>query len=811
MTQRVVNYTYGTGNPVLPDGSIDVRDGIDNLQSMDVFMNAPEDTYNQRDGKIVRTVAGMNNEFDSQILNMGFTRIGTFASGATLINPRQILLWDVADGGDGQEYGWSGAFPKVVPPDSTPASTGGIAVGAWMSRFDPKLSIQVRETLRRSYAEAGYNIVAGSFEAGGTLVNANDVLLREATGKAYTGPAGGVPAGTNPTAGGFTDRSTHINLTFDTVAKMQTYPAFVVGQKVEWNGYYSASDGGGNWGVVKAGAHVHDGGSIFSINPGLYVEANLKGVRVSILKFGAKGDFNPATGVGTVNLIFIQNAIKYVQTAGGGQVYAPPGGYYLGAAYKVGENPNLAINLLVGSIPSQGLPFVHGVHLKGVNANLYAGNTGRMVHFARAKKCSISGFAFYHYTGGPNGLIKALSSNCIRVSDSCEDIDIYRNYLTNYLAWGIDILSDAEDPASSYNMPKNIKIYRNTIKSRRGDGKWMASGWQDGTNDGTGSGWVIAVINGEDISIKNNILYGSIDLENNAPGQTFYNISMKQNDFRSGWVTPQTVLPSPSGDHWHDEPMNPRGALGAQEIRQGIYHVGVGLNSRSTNVVAEGNTFEKGHILFWQNYALKVINNHFKQGRIEVGYTKNGTEQITLAPVVTDNSAEQRHSDFPVGGFIGLKGLVPDAQIQRNSIESSDGFGVITEEQLAGSAVSGSSGNFDGNYSKIEFPIAVGTYRLFVVPLLTPVVEVDVSGFLHGGVGFATKKVYGGGWKNGADVNSGYVVTASVTQGTSITIGVPVEDSVGNFSLDIVIASSNGVVNVATTKGYANASIVKIA
>lgn len=39
MTQRVVNYTYGTGNPVLPDGSIDVRDGIDNLQSFDIFMN----------------------------------------------------------------------------------------------------------------------------------------------------------------------------------------------------------------------------------------------------------------------------------------------------------------------------------------------------------------------------------------------------------------------------------------------------------------------------------------------------------------------------------------------------------------------------------------------------------------------------------------------------------------------------------------------------------------------------------------------------------------------------------------------------
>ena len=215
MTHRVVNYTYGTGNPVLPNGSIDVRDGIDNLQSMDVLMNAPEDTYNQRDGHVVRTVAGMNNELDANILNMGFTRIGTFAAGATLTNPRQTLLWDIADGGDGQEYGWSGAFQKVVQPASTPASTGGISVGAWISRFDPELRIQVRESLRRSCAEAGFVLVNGSFEAGGTLLNANDVLLQEQTGKVFSGPAGDVAAGTNPTGGGFADMSEVIPFTFN--------------------------------------------------------------------------------------------------------------------------------------------------------------------------------------------------------------------------------------------------------------------------------------------------------------------------------------------------------------------------------------------------------------------------------------------------------------------------------------------------------------------------------------------------------------------------------------------------------------------
>ena len=43
-----------------------------------------------------------------------------------------------------------------------------------------------REALRRSYAEAGYHLVSGSFEAGATASNATDVVLFEAEGKAYS-------------------------------------------------------------------------------------------------------------------------------------------------------------------------------------------------------------------------------------------------------------------------------------------------------------------------------------------------------------------------------------------------------------------------------------------------------------------------------------------------------------------------------------------------------------------------------------------------------------------------------------------------
>ena len=79
--------------------------------------------------------------------------------------------------------------------------------------------VLTRESLRRSYAEAGLNLVGGSFESGGVLVNTNDVLLYETTGKAFSGPAGNVPAGTNPSTGGFVDRSEYILSSDISIAK----------------------------------------------------------------------------------------------------------------------------------------------------------------------------------------------------------------------------------------------------------------------------------------------------------------------------------------------------------------------------------------------------------------------------------------------------------------------------------------------------------------------------------------------------------------------------------------------------------------
>lgn len=94
---------------------------------------------------------------------------------------------------------------------SNPISMGSTPVGdpLWKAySFDAigKLTPQIRESLRRSYAEAGYNVV-GTFQEGFTLVNDSDVALDEATGKAFSGPSGAYVTGTNPWSGGFVDES----------------------------------------------------------------------------------------------------------------------------------------------------------------------------------------------------------------------------------------------------------------------------------------------------------------------------------------------------------------------------------------------------------------------------------------------------------------------------------------------------------------------------------------------------------------------------------------------------------------------------
>lgn len=75
---------------------------------------------------------------------------GSFEDGATL-NNNTDAVWYIAGG---QCYTWGGAFPKAVPADSTPTSTGGIGLGAWVSVGDA--------TLRRELASITGQLLVGS-------------------------------------------------------------------------------------------------------------------------------------------------------------------------------------------------------------------------------------------------------------------------------------------------------------------------------------------------------------------------------------------------------------------------------------------------------------------------------------------------------------------------------------------------------------------------------------------------------------------------------------------------------------------------
>lgn len=73
----------------------------------------------------------------------GFITINSFELGATITGRNQALRHME----DGKVYRWAGDLPKVVPPSSTPSSSGGIAGNAWLEVSDQILSDELVKTV----------------------------------------------------------------------------------------------------------------------------------------------------------------------------------------------------------------------------------------------------------------------------------------------------------------------------------------------------------------------------------------------------------------------------------------------------------------------------------------------------------------------------------------------------------------------------------------------------------------------------------------------------------------------------------------
>ncbi|CAM8099292.1 hypothetical protein ENINCK417B_22240 [Enterobacter intestinihominis] len=122
----------------LPVPSESPRDLKFNAGKIDEFVTSLVNTYIDRFGNEHYTIEGLRWLAQQAIAQYGWIPVGTFQAGATLTLPNQILK----DTTDGEYYRWDGSFlpsGKVVPNGSTPGTTGGVGVGAWISVGDSTL------------------------------------------------------------------------------------------------------------------------------------------------------------------------------------------------------------------------------------------------------------------------------------------------------------------------------------------------------------------------------------------------------------------------------------------------------------------------------------------------------------------------------------------------------------------------------------------------------------------------------------------------------------------------------------------------
>lgn len=175
----------------LPVPSESPRDLKFNAGKIDEFVTSLVNTYVDRFGNAHYTIEGLRWLAQQAIAEFGWIPLGTFQDGTTLTLPNQILK----DESDGEYYRWDGSFMpdgKVVPPGSTPSSTGG-GVGAWLSVGDAT----VRQWVKANYDESTYQqIQTGNFSTGTTVTSKFQAVYYPAASHWYrylgTIPSGGL-------------------------------------------------------------------------------------------------------------------------------------------------------------------------------------------------------------------------------------------------------------------------------------------------------------------------------------------------------------------------------------------------------------------------------------------------------------------------------------------------------------------------------------------------------------------------------------------------------------------------------------------
>lgn len=100
---------------------------------------------------ISEEIANKLGNLEQLIRDAGYVPVDSFERGSILLNIGQALRLE----SNGVFYSWRGEYPKVVPPSSTPESTGGYGQTAWVDVND----LTLRSDLAQPTGEAGAALV----------------------------------------------------------------------------------------------------------------------------------------------------------------------------------------------------------------------------------------------------------------------------------------------------------------------------------------------------------------------------------------------------------------------------------------------------------------------------------------------------------------------------------------------------------------------------------------------------------------------------------------------------------------------------
>lgn len=122
-----------------PIPSEDPRDLKFNAGKIDEVVSGDNHYYTDRFGARRFTIAGFQHTAEEAIRNYGYITMDSFEDGATLTLPNQVLRYKAT----GEYYRWDGEFPKTVSAASTPETSGGVGLGAWVGVGDASLTARL--------------------------------------------------------------------------------------------------------------------------------------------------------------------------------------------------------------------------------------------------------------------------------------------------------------------------------------------------------------------------------------------------------------------------------------------------------------------------------------------------------------------------------------------------------------------------------------------------------------------------------------------------------------------------------------------